>query len=316
MKFRLAILLWLALGRLVPAQTNNVDVGALLDTAQQWAQENLDDDVLRALPTVDHQQVEDFLKNYQTYLQGDYVLDTAQLKDAAVVILPLLDAHEETQPTAAWLRSRLDYFEAAAEMKSLAPSKPGTETNAPPMNPTFKTEQEIWVKKVSPRPWPKGGAELVPRLKTIFAAERVPAELVWIAEVESGFDARARSPAGALGLFQLMPATAKGFGLSLWPRDQRRIPEMAARAAAQYLRKLHGQFGDWRLAVAAYNCGEGTVQKSLQRYGAKSYERIATHLPAETQMYVPKVEATILKREGVELEKLNAPASGAVNGDR
>jgi membrane-bound lytic murein transglycosylase D len=303
-KCRLAILVWIAFGQMVPAQTNDVDLGALLDTAQQWAQENLDEDVLKALQTVDRQKVEGYLENYQTYLQGDYVLDTAQLKDASDVLLPLLDAHEETQPYAAWLRSRLDYFEAAAEMKLLAPPKPGIETNASPMNPPFKTEQEIWVKKISSRPWPKGAAELVPRLKTIFAAEHVPAELVWIAEVESGFDARARSPAGALGLFQLMPATAKGFGLSLWPRDQRRIPEVAARAAAQYLRKLHDQFGDWRLAVAAYNCGEGTVQKALSRYGTKSYERIATHLPAETQMYVPKVEATILKREGVELEKL------------
>jgi membrane-bound lytic murein transglycosylase D len=113
-------------------------------------------------------------------------------------------------------------------------------------------------------------------------------------------------------MFQLMPATAKSFGLSLWPRDQRKIPEVAAMAAAKYLRQLHAQFGDWRLAVAAYNCGEGRVQKSLERYGTKSYERIATHLPAETQMYVPKVEATILKREGLALEKLKAPAAGGL----
>ncbi len=135
----------------------------------------------------------------------------------------------------------------------------------------------------------------------------MPAELVWLAEVESGFDARARSPAGAVGMFQLMPATAKQFGLSLWPRDQRRQPDLAARAAAKQLRELHQQFGDWRLAVAAYNCGAGAVQRALERHQAKSYERISTHLPAETQMYVPKVEATILHREGLELEKLKAP---------
>ena len=73
---------------------------------------------------------------------------------------------------------------------------------------------------------------------------------------------------------------------------------MAAQAAARYLRQLYGRFGDWRLAVAAYNCGEGTVQKSLKHYRASSYERIATHLPAETQMYVPKVRATILAPRG------------------
>ena len=165
------------------------------------------------------------------------------------------------------------------------------------------------MKKVALRPWPKAAAALVPKLKTIFAGEGVPAALVWLAEVESGFDAGARSPAGALGMFQLMPATAKQFGLSLWPRDQRRQPEPAAHAAAQDLRQLHEQFGDWRLAVAAYNSGAGTVTKLLKRYQTKSYERIAPHLPAETQMYVPKVEATILHREGLELEKLKMPAS-------
>ena len=58
--------------------------------------------------------------------------------------------------------------------------------------------------------------------------------------------------------------------------------------------------------MAAYNCGEGTVQRLLKRYDATSYERIAPHLPAETQMYVPKVEATIRHREGAALEKLKA----------
>jgi len=292
-----------------PAQTNDADWSAVIDSAQQWAQENLDDDVLRALQNVDRQKVGDFLNHYQDYLHGDYVLDLAQLKDAANAILPLLDAHEETQPYAAWLRSRLDYFDAAEELKSVTPPpKPEPGKPLPPSpNPTFQAEQEIWIKKVTPRPWPKGAAEFVPKLKTIFAGEHVPVELVWLAEVESGFDAHAQSPAGAVGMFQLMPATAKNYGLSLWPFDQRRQPEIAAQAAAKYLRWLHDQFGDWRLAVAAYNCGAGVVQKQLERYHSKSYAPIATHLPAETQMYVPKVEATILHREGAVLENLKTP---------
>ena len=134
--------------------------------------------------------------------------------------------------------------------------------------------------------------------------ERVPTELIWIAEVESSFDARARSPVGAAGLFQLMPATAKRYGLRGWPRDQRYQPEPSARAAAKYLKQLHGQFGDWPLAVAAYNAGEGTVQRLLDRYNTRSFDGIATHLPAETQMYVPKVEATLLRRGGVKLAQL------------
>jgi membrane-bound lytic murein transglycosylase D len=312
MKTRLAIVVLIAGGRLLSAQTNEPagGLGDLLDAAQQFAQENLDDDVLKALQSVDRDKVEDFLKNYQDYLQGDSVLDVAQLKDAAMAVLPLLDANEETQPYAAWLRARLDYFEAADELKAVTPPpRPMPGTNPPPqrLNPSFASEQEIWIKKVSPRPWPEAAKRFVPKLKAVFAAEHVPAELVWLAEVESGFDARARSPAGAVGMFQLMPATAKALGLSLFPFDQRKQPEPAARAAAKHLRQLHEKFGDWRLAVAAYNCGEGTVKRTLKRQGATSYDRIATHLPAETQMYVPKVEATIRHREGAALEKLKSP---------
>lgn len=310
-KFPVTLAILFAGGWLVPAQTNDLTVDDVLNSVQSFAQENLDPDVLRALQAVDRERVQDFLNQFQNYLNGDSVLDVAQLKDGANAILPLLDAHEETQPYAAWLRSRLDYFDAAEELKAITPApKPVPDQPVPPRpNPSFKAEQAIWVKKVSPRPWPKAATPFVPKLKTIFTGEGVPAALVWLAEVESGFDAGARSPAGALGMFQLMPATAKQFGLSLWPRDQRRQPEPAAHAAAQDLRQLHEQFGDWRLAVAAYNSGAGTVTKLLKRYQTKSYERIAPHLPAETQMYVPKVEATILHREGLELEKLKMPAS-------
>ena len=304
----LAVILFLLCACLsVPAQTNDapLDVGALLDAAQSWADDNLDTNLLRALPDVDREQVKDFLQHYQKYLGGEYVLDLAQLKDAATTVLPLLEVREETQPYGAWLRARLDYFDAAEKLSALAPP-PQTNAVAPP-NPTFKAEQAIWIKKLPPTaPWPKAAKEFVPQLKPVFLAEKVPVELVWLAEVESGFDRRAESPVGALGMFQLMPATAKQYDLSLWPFDERKQLEPAARAAAKHLRHLHQRFGDWRLAVAAYNCGEGTVQKALKRYSAKSYARIATHLPAETQMYVPKVEATILQREGKRLEKLKA----------
>ena len=304
MKFPVVFAILLAGGCLAPAQTNDLDLGDVFDAAQKWAQDNMDDDVLKTLQTVDRDQVVDFLNHFQNYLKGDFVVDLAQLHTAAQTVLPLLDAHPETQPYAAWLRARLDYFEAAETLQQLPP-KPAPEKPLPPrQNPSFKIEQEIWIKKVAPRPWPKNAQEIVPELKRIFTSEQVPAQLVWLAEVESGFDARARSPAGAVGLFQLMPATAKKFGLDLWPHDQRQQAEPAARAAAKYLRQLHAQFGDWRLAVAAYNSGAGTVQKLLQRYRTKSFARIAPHLPAETQLYVPKVEATIRHREGAELEQL------------
>jgi membrane-bound lytic murein transglycosylase D len=132
--------------------------------------------------------------------------------------------------------------------------------------------------------------------------------LVWIAEVESSFDPRARSPAGAAGLFQLMPATAKRYGLRTWPLDHRLRPDDSARAAAKYLDYLHAHFRDWRLALAAYNAGEGTVEKLLQKHKARTFDEIAKHLPAETQMFVPRVEATLARREGLKLSQLRTHA--------
>jgi membrane-bound lytic murein transglycosylase D len=255
--------------------------------------------------------VQQFFRDVQQRFQGDYVVDLAALRETAKTILPLLENSEDTRPYAAWLKAQMDYLDVADEIRITAP--PSTvETNQPPKpvaNPPPQVERELWVKKVAGRPWPAAAKEYVPELKPIFSAQQVPPELVWLAEVESSFDRRARSPAGAAGLFQLMPDTAKRFGLSLWPRDQRYQPEPSATASAQYLKQLHDRFGDWRLALAAYNAGEGRVQKLLDRYKTRSYDAIAGHLPAETQMYVPRVEAVIRQREGAKLEQLSAPAA-------
>lgn len=284
-------------------------LGEMVETAQDWAAENLDEDVTRNLPEVDREQVEQFLKQFQSQLKADYVLDLAALKDAAKAVLPLLDAHEETKPYAAWLRSRLDYLEVAEGFQKNQPppkSTPG-QPPKPPSNPSPVLEQKAWKQQLSQREWPKGATELVPKLKPIFAAERVPEQLVWVAEVESGFDPEARSPVGAAGLFQLMPATARSLGLRRWPRDQRYQPVPSAQAAARYLKYLHARFKDWRLALAAYNAGEGRVRGLLERNHARSFDEIATRLPAETQMFVPKVEATVMRREGTSLASLKMP---------
>jgi len=296
---------------LVPAfgQDNELAMDDVLQAAQEWATNNLDDATLRALQdNVDREKARQFLAAVQKDFQGEYVVDLAQLRDAARIILPILESQEETRPCAIWLRPRLDYFDAANELRLIIPPPKTEPGKAPPPlpNPQPQQAREIWIKKLSQRPSQKAAHPLVADLKPIFAQEKVPPELVWLAEVESSFDARARSPVGAAGLFQLMPATAKRFGLRTWPLDQRFDSKESARAAAKYLRLLHGQFKDWRLALAAYNSGEGTVQRLLDRREAKTYDAIATRLPAETQMYVPKVEAVLLKREGVRLNELSA----------
>ena len=125
-------------------------------------------------------------------------------------------------------------------------------------------------------------------------------------------NARARSPSGAAGLFQLMPDTARRFELSLFPIDERNHPEKSARAAARYLRILYQRFESWPLAVAAYNAGEGRVHEALASHKTKTFSSIAEGLPAETRLYVPKVSALIHLREGI--DNLNLPAPTRIAG--
>ena len=153
---------------------------------------------------------------------------------------------------------------------------------------------------------------VVVRAKRIFIEEGVPAELVWRAEVESCLDARARSRAGAVGLFQLMPATARRFGLTVGARDDRIDPAKNARAAARYLATLYGQFKSWPLAIAAYNAGEGRVRRSLRGL-PRSYAAVRHRLPAQTRSYVPRVLDLVGAREQVNAGRLPPPSSLARN---
>jgi membrane-bound lytic murein transglycosylase D len=288
------------------AQEAEVEPAEILHSVQQWMDENLDDNALDQLG-IDAGRLRRFLEELRRSFDGSYVYDLSASREAALQLIPVLEKFEETQPYAIWLRTRLDYLEVADSLRREAEKKqPQSKTNGLPA-PTPQMERSVWVRTVEKRPLPPRAEKYVPRLKEIFTAEKVPPQLVWIAEVESSFDPAARSPAGAAGLFQIMPATAKGLELSLWPWDERLNPEKSAKAAATYLRHLHRRFGDWRLALAAYNAGEGRVSGWLRKLEARTYDAIADRLPAETQMYVPKIEATLRKREGVTLEELKAP---------
>jgi membrane-bound lytic murein transglycosylase D len=280
----------------------------LLQSVEQWARENLDESVLQMLEQVDQDRVREFFAELQRRFEGASVYDLGSLKDTASRLLPLLQRFEETRPYAVWLQTHFDYFDTAEELRrEMKPpsTKPGAP--APLVNPAPQLQRSVWNKRLTKRPLPALAAAQVPRLKEIFTAEKMPPELVWMAEVESSFDPSARSPAGAAGLFQLMPATARTLSLSTWPRDERLQPEKNARAAAKYLRYLYGRFGDWRLALAAYNVGETRVHNLLKGQKTRTFDAIAGRLPAETQMYVPKVEATLRLREGRTLADLKVP---------
>lgn len=123
--------------------------------------------------------------------------------------------------------------------------------------------------------------------------EGMPLELEYLPVIESAINPNAVSRAGAVGLWQFMPATAKGLGMEINSLvDERRDPRMSSRLAARYLKQLHDIYNDWSLAIAAYNCGPGNVNKALRRAGAegevkKDFWDIYDFLPAETRGYVP-----------------------------
>jgi membrane-bound lytic murein transglycosylase D len=122
----------------------------------------------------------------------------------------------------------------------------------------------------------------------------MPSELALLPFIESAFNPQAVSSAKAAGMWQFMPATGKYFNLkqNVW-RDERRGVVESTRAALDYLQKLHGMFGDWHLALAAYNWGEGSVQRAINKNRAKglSTEYTALKMPNETAHYVPKFQA-------------------------
>ena len=250
-----------------------------------------------------------FVKKFQRALEGDSLEDLADCAREgreAVNTLRLVPGYEDL---ADWLEQRIDSFEGAKQ--SLAPKPPASPQAAPKAYEAVP-HYHLWLARVQSRPAPARAAALMPRLRAAFVAEGVPPELAWIAEAESSFNPVARSPVGAKGLFQFMPDTAKAMGLSTFLPDERTDPEKSARAAARYLRQLHGRFGNWALVLAAYNAGEGRVGRMLAQNKATSYTAIAEKLPAETRMYVPKVCALIATRGGVAPEKIAAPGRARV----
>src|SRR6267378_729563 len=127
--------------------------------------------------------------------------------------------------------------------------------------------------------------------------EGVPQELIYLAQAESGFHPLAVSRAGARGMWQFMGSRAKGYGLERsWWVDDRQDPEKATRAAAHHLKDLYNQFGDWYLAMAAYNSGPGRVQSAVKRTGYADFWELYRRnvLPKETRNYVPIIVAVTI----------------------
>ncbi len=123
----------------------------------------------------------------------------------------------------------------------------------------------------------------------------MPLEVKYLAIIESGLDPQIRSRVGAMGLWQFMPATARMYGMHVnQDIDDRMDPEQSTDAAAKYMKSLYRMFGDWEVAMAAYNCGPGNVRKAIRRSGGKrTFWEIYNYLPRETRGYVPQFQAML-----------------------
>jgi len=141
--------------------------------------------------------------------------------------------------------------------------------------------------------WLRRSGRYLEKMRETFRREGLPEDLVYLALVESGFNPRNRSSKEAVGLFQFMLGTAELVGLKsdLW-KDERRDPDKAALAAVRHLKSLYQEFGDWDLALAAYNAGSGRVWQSIKSQGARDFWQLA--LPPETEAYVPRFYAALV----------------------
>lgn len=294
-------------------ESGGLSLGDLLEIGQGLWEDHAPPELQEEyrLPTIE--EVESFLADIEEDLADGNVQRLAAYAPEAKLALHALRHFEGGAPLADWLAPRIDFLVAAEEIQETSPQpappppkEPRAPAAPPKIAPAPQFTQEYWNEAVAGRARPKQADRYLPVFKKAFSSKGVPPELAWLSEVESSLNLNARSPVGAYGPFQFMPATAERFGLRVGSPDDRAHPRKSAEAAASYLGILYKQFQSWPLALAAYNAGEGRVGRALKAAGVTTFEELSPHLPAETRMYVPKVLATIGARESIDPTSLPA----------
>lgn len=135
----------------------------------------------------------------------------------------------------------------------------------------------------------------LPMIRSKFLSAGLPQDLAYLPLIESAFSTSAYSRARAVGMWQFISGTGRHYGLAVGSLvDERRDPELSTDAAAAYLTDLYGEFGDWNLALAAYNSGAGNVRRAIRRSGSRDFWTLRRYLPRETRNYVPAFMASVI----------------------
>ncbi len=230
-------------------------------------------------------------------------LATVQVREVELAAAATEDDAVPTEPAAIDAVAELPVSDAPASAESMAQAKAVVE--AEPHDLPVELNDAVlscidlyqgrlrdWFQEALDR-----GQQYLPEIRRVFKEEGIPQDLAYLALVESAFKTNAYSRAKAKGVFQFISATGKRYGLAVdWWVDERSDPDKATRAAARYLKDLYALFGDWNLAMAGYNAGEGKVLRGMSRYRKTDYWELrkTRALRRETKNYVPLIHAAIV----------------------
>lgn len=211
---------------------------------------------------------------------------------------------------------------APVEMKEASAAAFGEELIDLPIELNEKVHSAISLYSGKFRKWFSAalsrGQPYIPHIRDVFAQHGIPQDLAYLPIVESAFHLTATSRARARGMWQFMPATGRLYGLRQNAFiDERADFQKATVAAAQYLKKLYEMFGDWNLALAGYNAGEGKVQRAIRKTGSADFWELTKgrSFRSETKNYVPLIHAAIIMAKAPETYGIEVIPPGPLRAD-